>query len=95
LHIEELLTTKLEAHITTQKAYRELYYANRWLSEKQSKSILTIIHDKIDQAKTTFSHFPHKNKLVDSIMKLPVAIKVWLLMVMELSICPLQIGNIS
>jgi hypothetical protein len=71
---EELWTQKLGAHIDAQRAHRKLYYANRRLSEKQPENVLTIIHDKMDHLKTTSPHFSHKNKAVDSFMKLPVAI---------------------
>jgi hypothetical protein len=35
--------------------------------------VLTIIHDKVDHSKIGFLHFSHKNKVVDSFMKLLVA----------------------
>jgi hypothetical protein len=69
-----LWTKKLGAHIDTQRAYRELYYANRQLLEKEPTKVLTIIYDKIEHSKTTCPHFSHKNKVVDSFMKLPVVV---------------------
>jgi hypothetical protein len=69
-----LWTEKLGAHIDAQRAHRKLYYANHHLSEKEPTKVLTIIHDKMDHSKTAFPHFSHKNKAVDSFMKLPVAV---------------------
>jgi hypothetical protein len=70
----DLWTKKLGAYIDTQRAHRELYYANRQLLEKEPTKVFTIIHDKIDHSKTACPHFSHKNKAVDSFMKLPVAV---------------------
>jgi hypothetical protein len=69
-----LWTKKLEAHGQAQRAHRELYYANRNLSKSEPSKVLTIIHDKMDHSKTACPHFSHKNKAVDSFMKLPVAV---------------------
>jgi hypothetical protein len=69
-----LWTKKLEAHGQAQRAHRELYYANRNLSKNEPSKILTIIHDKMDHSKTAYPHFSHKNKAVDSFMKLQVAV---------------------
>jgi hypothetical protein len=70
----DLWTRKLEAHIDAQTSHRELYYANRSLSEKEPTKVLTIIHDKMNHSKTASPHFSHKNKVTDSLMKLPVAV---------------------
>jgi hypothetical protein len=64
----------LGAHIDIQRAHKELYYANRRLSEKQPTKVLTIIHDKMDHSKTACPHFSHKNKAIDSFMKFPIAV---------------------
>jgi hypothetical protein len=69
-----LWTKKLEAHGQAQRAHRELYYTNRNLSKSEPSKVLTIIHDKMDHSKTVCPHFFHKNKAVDSFMKLPVAV---------------------
>ena len=61
-------------HIAGQRAHQELYYANRFLSEKQSEKSVTIIHDKMDHSKTSSLHFSHKSKHMDSFMKLPVSV---------------------
>jgi hypothetical protein len=65
---------KLEAHIDGQRAHRKLYYAKWRLSELEPINVLTIIHEKMDHLKTAFPHFSHKNKVVDSFMKLLVAL---------------------
>ena len=59
-------------HIIGQRAHRELYYANRFLSEKQPEKCVTIIYDKMDHSKTSSPHFSHKSKHMDSFMKLLV-----------------------
>ena len=70
----DIWTKKLRAHIDAQMFYKELYYANHTLSEKEPTKILTIIHNKIDHSKTASPHFSHKNKTIDSLMKLPVVV---------------------
>jgi hypothetical protein len=70
----DLWTKKLEANGQAQRAHRELYYANRNLSKSKPSKVLTIIHDKMDHSKTACPHFSHKNKAVDSFMKLPVVV---------------------
>jgi hypothetical protein len=65
---------KLEAHGQAQRAHRELYYANPNLSKSEPNKVLTIIHDKMEYSKTACPHFSHKNKAVDSFMKLPVVV---------------------
>ena len=69
-----LWTKKLEAHGQAQRAHRKLYYANWNLSKSEPNKVLTIIHDKMDHLKTTCPHFSHKNKIVDSFMKLLVVV---------------------
>jgi hypothetical protein len=73
-HAAVLWTKKLEAHGQAQRAHRELYYANWNLSKNEPSKVLTIIHDKMDHSKTACPYFSHKNKAVDSFMKLPVAV---------------------
>jgi hypothetical protein len=73
-HSAVFWTKQLEAHGQAQRAHRELYYANRNLSKSEPSKVLTIIHDKMDHSKTACPHFSHKNKAVDSFMKLPVAV---------------------
>ena len=63
---------RLDMHIASQRVHRELYYANRFLLEKEPEKYVTIIHDKIDQSKTSSLHFSHKSKHMDLFMKLPI-----------------------
>ena len=65
---------RLDMHIAGQRAHRELYYANWFLLEKEPRKCVTIIHDKMDHSKTSFPHFSHKSKHMDSFMKLPISI---------------------
>ena len=65
---------RLDMHIAGQRAHRELYYANRYLSEKEPGKCVTIIHDKMDHSKTSSPHFSHKSKHMDSFMKLPISV---------------------
>ena len=65
---------RLDMHIARQRAHRELYYANTFLSEKQPEKCVTIIHNKMDHSKTLSPHFSHKSKHMDSFMKLLVSI---------------------
>jgi hypothetical protein len=69
----DLWTKKLGAHTTAKRAHRELYHANRCLPKKEPTKVFTIIHDKMDHSKTASPYFSHKNKVVDSFMKLPIA----------------------
>ncbi len=71
---QELWCKKLAVHTAGQRAHRELYYGNRTMSEKYPDKVVTIIHDKMDHSKTASPHFSHKNKAVDSFMKLPIAV---------------------
>ena len=72
---QEKLAYILQTHIAGQKVHiRELYYANRHISEEYPEKMLTIIHDKMDHSKTASPHFSHKSKATDSFMKLPVAV---------------------
>ena len=65
---------RLDMYIVGQRTHRELYYANRYLSAKEPKKCVTIIHDKMDHSKTSSPHFSHKSKHMDSFMKLPISI---------------------
>ena len=73
-YAQEKWSTILDTHLVGQKAHRELYYANRHISEKYPQKMLTIIHDKMDHSKTASPHFSHKTKATDSFMKMPVAV---------------------
>ena len=71
---QEMWSKKLKVHLEGQRAHRELYYANRMMSEKYPEKVLTIIHNKMDHSKTASPHYSHKNKGTDSYMKLPIAV---------------------
>ena len=70
----DLCQKRLDIHIAGQRAHRELYYTNWFLSEKESGKCVTIIHDKMDHSKTSSPHFSHKSKHMDSFMKLPISV---------------------
>ena len=65
---------RLDMHIAGERAHREHYYANRFLSKKEPEKCVTLIHDKMDHSKTSSPHFSHKSKHMDSFMKLPISI---------------------
>ena len=71
---QEVWTRELKIHLVGQQAHRELYYANRMMSEKYPEKVLTIIHDKMDHSKTASPHFSYKSKAIDSFMKMPIAV---------------------
>ena len=72
----DMCQKKLNMHIAGQRAHQELYYANRFMSEKEPKKCLIIIHNKMDHSKTSFPHslIKHMCKHMDSFMKLLVSI---------------------
>ena len=70
----DMCQKRLDMHIVGQRAHRELYYANRFLSEKEPGKCVTIIHDKMNHSKTSSPHFSHKSKHMDSFMKLPISV---------------------
>ena len=45
-----------------------------FLSEKEPKKCVTIIHDKIDLSKISSPHFSHKSKHMDLFTKLPISV---------------------
>ena len=67
-------TRKLEKHLAKAKAHRDQYYANRYKSTAYPTECLTIMHDKMDHAKTASPVFSHKSKQLDGLMKLPVSV---------------------
>ena len=70
----DLCRKRLDMHITGQRAHWELYYANRFLLKKEPEKCVIVIHDKMDHSKTSSPHFSHKNKHMDSFMKLPLSV---------------------
>jgi hypothetical protein len=71
---EMLWARKLKLHLDSSWAHQELYYANRYRSRFFPAECVTIMHDKMDQAKTTSPVFSHKTKQLDGLMKLPVLV---------------------
>lgn len=69
-----LWAKKLEVHLAAARAHREVYYANRYRSKTYPHECLTIMHDKMDHAKTASPVFSHKSKELDGLMKLPVSV---------------------
>jgi hypothetical protein len=65
---------KLTRHINSVMAYWKLYSANRYRSRFFPGECVTIIHDKMDHAKTASLVFSHKTKQLDGLMKLPVTV---------------------
>ena len=55
-----LLTTKLQKHLNKAWAQRNLYAANRYQSKCFLHECVTIMHDKMDHAKTASPTFSHK-----------------------------------
>ena len=63
---------KLDKHLAIARAHREYYYAKRHHSLTYPHECLTVMHDKMDHAKTASPVFSHKSKEMDSLVKLPV-----------------------
>ena len=63
---------KLDKHLAIAHAHREFYYAKGYHSLTYTHECLTIMHDKMDHAKTASPMFSHKSKELDSLVKLPV-----------------------
>ena len=63
----------LEKHLFRARAHQDHYYANRLRSILYPHECLTIMHDKMDHAKTASSVFSHKSKQLDGLTKLPVS----------------------
>ena len=59
----EVWNLQLNAHLASQRAHRDLYYANRYHSIAYLDEVVSIIHDKImDHSKTAYHVYSHKNK---------------------------------
>ena len=54
--------------------HQELYYANCYCSRFFLAECVTIMHDRMDHAKTASPVFLHKTKQLDGLMKLLVSI---------------------
>ena len=62
---------KLDKHLAIACAHREYYYAKGYHSQNYPHECLTIMHDKMDHAKTASLAFSHKSKELDGLVKLP------------------------
>jgi hypothetical protein len=63
-----------KVHLAEQEAHRNAYYGTRYMSISHPGKYVTIIHDKMDHAKTASPCFASKNKSIDAFMRLPVAV---------------------
>ena len=70
----EKWSRKLDKHLGIARAHREHYYALRYHSQTYPEECVTIMHDKMDHAKTASPVFSHKNKELDGLTKLPVCV---------------------
>ena len=61
-------------HVHMQKAHCNDYYTNKALSISRPLEVLTIIHDKMDHAKTTSPCFVNRIKVTDGFFKLPISV---------------------
>ena len=62
-----LVATKLQMHLNKAWAHRDLYVANRYRSKCFPHECVTIMHDKMDHAKTASLVFSHKTKHLDGL----------------------------
>jgi hypothetical protein len=69
-----LWSRKLNVHLDSAFAHRDLYYLNRFRSKTMPREVLTIMHDKMDHSKTSSPVLSHKVKNLDGLMKLPLAV---------------------
>nr|PNR63282.1 hypothetical protein PHYPA_001707 [Physcomitrium patens] len=67
-------TRKLEKHLGIARAHREYCYAKQYYLQTYPDECVTIMHDKMDHAKTASPVFSHKNKELDALVKLPVSV---------------------
>jgi len=65
---------KLNLHLDSAWAHREMYYSNRYRSLQFPDECVTIMHDKMDHSKTASPVLSHKTKHLDGLMKLPVSV---------------------
>ena len=65
---------KLDKHLAIARAYRNYYYAMRYHSVTYLNECLTVMHDKMNHAKTASSVFSHKSKELNSLVKLLVSV---------------------
>ena len=68
-----LWSKKMQVHIDSAFAHRDLNYLNRYRLKSSSNEVITIMHDKMDHSKTASLVLSHKVKHLDGLMKLHVA----------------------
>ena len=61
-------------HVNMQEAHRNNYYTFRALSISRPLEVLTVIHDKMNYAKTTSLCFVNRIKATDGFFKLHVSV---------------------
>jgi hypothetical protein len=61
-------------HINMQEAYCNDYYTNRALSISRPLEVLTVIHDKMDHAKTSSPCLANRFKATDELFKLHISV---------------------
>ena len=64
----------LDKHLAIVCSHREYYYAKQYHSQNYPHECLTIMHNKIDHAKTASPMFSHKSKELDGLVKLLVSV---------------------
>ena len=69
-----LVATKLQMHLNKAWAHRDLYATNWYRSKCFSHECVTIMHDKMDHAKTASPVYFHKTKHLDDLTKLPFSV---------------------
>ena len=76
LEIESYIAHQLNyfKYVNMQEAHRNDYYTNRALSISKPLEVLTVIHDKMNHAKTVSPYFGNQIKAKDGFFKLPVSI---------------------
>ena len=67
-----LLATKLQTHLNKTWVHRDLYAVNQCRSRCFLHECMTIMHDKMDHAKTASPVFFHKTKHLHGFTKLPI-----------------------
>ena len=69
-----LLATKLQMHLNKAWAHPNLYASNQYRSKCFSHECVTIMHNKMDHAKTATPIFFHKTKHLNGFMKLLISV---------------------
>ena len=65
---------KLDRHLAIARAHRNYNYINRYRSHNFPHECMTVIHDKMDHAKTASPIFLYKSKDLDGLVKLPSSV---------------------